>query len=97
MMNDLSLPRPRTFHLLTRYLWINESVSPEENLLAVWADMADMIDAKGAVCTYSSNMGQWLFYHTAERRRRGEYSLVGLDQPIEARHFKGCTGVEAWK
>jgi len=45
--------------------------------------MSDMIDARGAVCTYSSNMGQWIFYHTAERRRSGEYALVGLDQPIE--------------
>ena len=71
-------------------------MSPEENLLAVWADMSDMIDARGAVCTYSSNMGQWLFYHTAERRRGGEYALVGLDQPIERWHYRECTGVTKW-
>ena len=59
----------------------------------MYADMADMVKASGVVCTLSSNICQWVFYHNADRVRRGEFQIRSLDQPIEQRHYMNCSGI----
>ena len=54
--------------------WLEESSLPEANFLDAVADISDILDAAGAVVTFSSNMGRFVWM-----MRRSDFLIESLD------------------
>ncbi len=58
----------------------NGTVDAQRNALDVLADMLAMARGAGAVVTYSSNMGRFLYYLALPRVRDGTFAICSLDE-----------------
>eukprot|EP00965_Chrysotila_dentata_P193613 6175869-Pleurochrysis_carterae.AAC.3 len=53
----------------------------QDNAYDALADMSLMAAGSGAVVTFSSNMGRWLYFLVYSRIQRGDFQICSLDRP----------------
>ena len=59
--------------------WIATSITSEHNFLEAFADVWDVTHGDGAVLTYSSNVGRWIYWYRFPEFKLGRFPMTTLD------------------
>lgn len=64
--------------------FLAEAAAPESSFLDAYSDVWTILQGAGAVVTYSSNIGRFVYWHNLRRIDRGDFAIASLDGVVEA-------------
>ena len=59
--------------------WISSAITPDANFFEVFSDIWAVTHGEGAVVTYSSNIGRWVWWYRLFEINRGLFQITSLD------------------